>query len=99
MFVNGLTNMANARGLIAVDKKGGRVLFLNPHNYETEVVLDGFEKTVHELLVLPETNRAYVPVFGDGIHGRNPICSACSILTTARFSKRSTSGRSARHIR
>ena len=72
MFVNGLTNMANARGLIAVDKKGGRVLFLNPHNYETEVVLDGFEKTVHELLVLPETNRAYVPVFGDGIHGRNP---------------------------
>src|SRR6186713_1824332 len=64
--------MANARGLIAVDKKGGRVLFLDPHNYETEVVLDGFEKTVHELLVIPEANRAYVPIFGDGIHGRNP---------------------------
>lgn len=64
--------MAGARGLIAVDKKGGRVLFLNPVTYETEVVLDGFEKTVHELLVVPETNRAYVPIFGDGIHGRNP---------------------------
>ena len=72
MFGNGLTNMANARGLIAVDKKGGKVLFLNPSHYETEVVLDGFEKTVHELLVVPETNRAYVPIFGDGIHGRNP---------------------------
>ena len=64
--------MADARGLIAVDKKGGKVLFLNPVTYETEVVLDGFEKTVHELLVVPETSRAYVPIFGDGIHGRNP---------------------------
>jgi DNA-binding beta-propeller fold protein YncE len=35
-------------------------------------VLDGFQRTVHELLVLPETGRAYVPIFGDGIHGRNP---------------------------
>jgi DNA-binding beta-propeller fold protein YncE len=65
--------MASARGLIAVDKKGGKVLFLNPVTFETEVTLDGFEKTVHELLVIPETNRAYVPVFGNGIHGRNPI--------------------------
>jgi DNA-binding beta-propeller fold protein YncE len=64
--------MAGARGLIAVDKKGGKVLFLNPVTYETEVVLDGFEKTVHELLVVPETSRAYVPIFGDGIHGQNP---------------------------
>jgi DNA-binding beta-propeller fold protein YncE len=24
------------------------------------------------LLVIPETNRAYVPIYGDGIHGRNP---------------------------
>ena len=38
----------------------------------TETVLDGFQKTVHELLVIPETGLAYVPIFGDGIHGRNP---------------------------
>jgi DNA-binding beta-propeller fold protein YncE len=63
---------ANARGLIAIDKKGGKVLFLNPITFETEVVLEGFKKTVHELLVVPETSRAYVPIFGDGIHGRNP---------------------------
>jgi DNA-binding beta-propeller fold protein YncE len=60
------------RGLIAVDKMGGKVLFLNPTTYETEKVLDGFQRTVHELLVLPEVGRAYVPIFGDGIHGRNP---------------------------
>ena len=64
--------MAKARGIIAVDKMGTKVLFLNPVTYATEVVLDGFDKTVHELLVVPETNRAYVPIFGDGIHGRNP---------------------------
>ena len=43
-----------------------------PTTYETEVSLDGFERTVHELLIVPETDRAYVPIFGDGVHGRNP---------------------------
>src|SRR5499425_3208290 len=62
----------NSRGLIAVDKIGTKVLFLNPVTFETEVVLDGFPRTVHELLVVPEANLAYVPIFGDGIHGRNP---------------------------
>ncbi len=65
--------MTNAdRGLIAVDKMGDRVLFLNPTTYETEVVLEGFPLRVHELLAVPETGLAYVPIFGDGIHGRNP---------------------------
>jgi DNA-binding beta-propeller fold protein YncE len=59
-------------GFIAVDKMGAKVLFLNPATYETETVLDGFQRTVHELLVMPEIGRAYVPIFGDGIHGRNP---------------------------
>ncbi|HEX4409606.1 MAG TPA: hypothetical protein VH206_12615 [Xanthobacteraceae bacterium] len=61
-----------SNGLIAVDKMGGKVLFLNPKTFETEVVIDGFLRTVHELLVVPEEGRAYVPIFGDGIHGRNP---------------------------
>jgi DNA-binding beta-propeller fold protein YncE len=64
--------MAASRGLIAVDKKGAKVLFLDPRTYETRTVLDGFPLTVHELLVVPEAGRAYVPIFGDGIHGRNP---------------------------
>src|ERR1700692_4065253 len=65
--------MADAEhGMIAVDKMGGKVLFLNPATYATEVVIDGFPRTVHELVVVPETGMAYVPIFGDGIHGRNP---------------------------
>jgi DNA-binding beta-propeller fold protein YncE len=62
---------SNVRGMIAVDKIGCKILFLNPQTYETETVLNGFQKTVHELLVVPETGLAYVPIFGDGIHGRN----------------------------
>lgn len=59
-------------GMIAVDKMGGKVLFLNPVTFETESVIEGFQRTVHELLVVPETGLAYVPIYGDGIHGRNP---------------------------
>ncbi len=65
--------MANVEhGMIAVDKIGTKVLFLNPQTFATEVVIDGFAKTVHELLMVPETGMAYVPIFGDGVHGRNP---------------------------
>ena len=67
-----MTGGKNSRGMIAVDKMGAKVLFLNPVTYETEVVLEGFPRTVHELLVVPDTGLAYVPIFGDGIHGRNP---------------------------
>jgi len=64
--------MSNARGMIAVDKMGAKILFLDPATYETQKVLDGFQRTVHELLIVPETGLAYVPIYGDGIHGRNP---------------------------
>ena len=67
-----MTNASSAGGMIAVDKMGTKVLFLDPATYETEIILDGFPRTVHELLVIPETGLAYVPIFGDGIHGRNP---------------------------
>jgi DNA-binding beta-propeller fold protein YncE len=63
---------SDARGIIAVDKMGTKVLFIDPRSFETQIVLDGFPRTVHELLVAPETGMAYVPIFGDGIHGRNP---------------------------
>jgi len=59
-------------GLIAVDKLGNHVLFLNPVTYATEVTLDGFAPRVHELLLSPDHRFAYVPIYGDGIHGNNP---------------------------
>ena len=59
-------------GMIAVDKMGAKILFLDPVTFETRTVLDGFQHTVHELLIAPDTGLAYVPIYGDGIHGRNP---------------------------
>ena len=67
-----MADSSGARGLIAVDKMGCKVLFLDPVTNETQVAIDGFPRTVHELLVLPNTGLAYVPIFGDGVHGRNP---------------------------
>jgi DNA-binding beta-propeller fold protein YncE len=58
--------------MIGVDKMGARILFIDPVTYETERTIEGFQRTVHELLMVPEEGLAYVPIFGDGIHGRNP---------------------------
>lgn len=59
-------------GMIAVDKMGARVFFLDPETFEIRKEIGGFQRTVHELLIVPETGLAYVPIFGDGVHGRNP---------------------------
>lgn len=67
-----MTDGIVAHGMIAVDKMGGQVLFLNPETFVTEVAIGGFPRTVHELLILPEAGLAYVPIYGDGIHGKNP---------------------------
>src|ERR1700760_813388 len=61
-----------ARGLIAVDKMGGKVLFLDPVSHAATLTLDDFERVPHELLAVPQAETAYVPIYGDGIHGRNP---------------------------
>src|SRR3981189_645465 len=85
-----MADAGNARGMIAVDKMGTKVLFLDPVSYATEIVLDGFPRTVHELLVVPETGLAYVPIFGDGIHGRNR--NPGHLLCTVDVAKRAHAG-------
>jgi DNA-binding beta-propeller fold protein YncE len=59
-------------GLIAVDKIGNKILFLDPVTYETLLTLDGFAPRVHELAISPDHARALVPIYGAGIHGNNP---------------------------
>ena len=64
--------MTGSNGLIAIDKVGNQVLFLDPDSYATVLTLDGFAPRVHELLVAPGRAIAYVPIYGDGVHGNNP---------------------------
>ena len=59
-------------GLIAVDKIGNRILFLDPVTYETVLTLTGFAPRVHELAVSSDHKTAFVPIYGDGKHGDNP---------------------------
>ncbi len=59
-------------GLIAVDKVGNQVLFLDPTTFETVEALGGFPARVHELAIAPDRARAFVPIYGDGRHGANP---------------------------
>lgn len=59
-------------GLIAVDKLGNEILFLDPVTFEVTKVIRNLAKNVHELLVSEDHTRAYVPIYGDGIHGKNP---------------------------
>ena len=89
-------------GMIAVDKMGTRVLFLNPLTHTTEVVIDGFLKTVHELLVVPETGFAYVPIFAMAFMAAiriRSIISACSTCTGARYPPQSIHRPISPHIR
>jgi DNA-binding beta-propeller fold protein YncE len=64
--------VTGSNGLIAIDKVGNYVLFLDPVSYETTLTLDGFAPRVHEVLIAPDGSTAYVPIYGDGIHGKNP---------------------------
>lgn len=63
-------------GLVAVDKAGGRVLFLDPATLAIRSTIEDLPVKPHELLILPRRggspSKAYVPIFGDGIHGDNP---------------------------
>ena len=59
-------------GLVAIDKLANEVLFLDPVTYEMTKSISGFAPNVHELLVSEDHTRAYVPIYGDGIHGKNP---------------------------
>ena len=70
--VNDANFMTGAAGLIAVDKIGNKVLFLDPTTYETVLTLSGFAPRVHELAISPDRRTAFVPIYGDGRHGDNP---------------------------
>src|SRR5579871_35650 len=58
--------------IIAIDKQGQQVLFLDPTDLSIRASITGLPTRPHELLVLQEHGKAYVPIYGDGVHGDNP---------------------------
>jgi len=63
---------SGTEGLIAIDKIGNKVLFLDPTTYDVTRSLDGFASRLHELLISEDHKKAFIPIYGDGIHGDNP---------------------------
>lgn len=49
-----------SHGLIAVDTQENRVLFLHPEHFAIEQILSAFPSKLHELLLLPAREKAYI---------------------------------------
>ena len=60
------------QGLIMIDKLGGFVRFFDPvklKELSSFAIPDG---PPHELAISPDHKTAYIPIYGDGVYGRNP---------------------------
>ena len=64
-------NPTGTHGLIVIDKIGRHVRFLDPSNFQE---ISNLEVGVapHDVAISPDHKFAYVPVYGDGVYGRNP---------------------------
>lgn len=59
------------RGLLLIDKMGGHVRFFDPVKF-TERSSIAVATRPHDFVLTPDRKSAYVPLYGDGIFGRNP---------------------------
>lgn len=68
-----LNNPTGTHGLIVIDKIGRHVRFFDPTTFQ-EIPNSALEVGVapHDLAISPDHKFAYVPVYGDGVYGRNP---------------------------
>jgi len=65
-------NPTGTPGLIMIDKLGGFVRFFDPVSFKelsSFAIPDG---PPHELAISPDHKTAYIPIYGDGVYGRNP---------------------------
>lgn len=59
------------RGLLLIDKMGGHIRFFDPATF-TERSSIAVATRPHDFVLTPDRKTAYVPLYGDGIFGRNP---------------------------
>ena len=66
-----LNNPTGTKGLIMIDKRAARVRFFDPATFKEISSLD-VGVAPHDFAIAPDHRTAYIPVYGDGIYGRNP---------------------------
>jgi len=66
-------NPTGTHGLIVIDKIGRHVRFFDPSTFQ-EIPNTALDVGVapHDVAISPDHKFAYVPVYGDGVYGRNP---------------------------
>jgi len=64
-------NPTGTHGLIVIDKIGRHVRFLDPSTFQ-EISSVEVGVAPHDVAISPDHTTAYVPVYGDGVYGRNP---------------------------
>lgn len=58
-------------GLLLIDKVGAHIRFFDPSDYK-ELASIKTATNPHDFVLSPDHSRAYVPIYGDGVYGRNP---------------------------
>jgi YVTN family beta-propeller protein len=64
-------NPTGTHGLIVIDKIGRHVRFYDPSTFKE---ISNLEVGIapHDVAISPDHKTAYIPVYGDGVYGRNP---------------------------
>ena len=59
------------RGVLLIDKMGGHIRFFDPAKFKERSSIATATRP-HDFVLTPDRKTAYVPLYGDGIFGRNP---------------------------
>jgi YVTN family beta-propeller protein len=64
-------NPTGKNGLILIDKLGNHARFVDPITFK-ELSSIELEVAPHDLAISPDHQTVYIPIYGDGVYGRNP---------------------------
>ena len=64
-------NPTGSHGLVLIDKRGAHVRFVDPSTYKELSNLE-IGNAPHDLAISPDHKTVYIPIYGDGVYGKNP---------------------------
>jgi len=64
-------NPTGSHGLVLIDKRGAHVRFVDPSTYKELSNLEVGDAP-HDLAISPDHKTVYIPIYGDGVYGKNP---------------------------
>jgi len=71
MKMGDVNHPTGTRGLLLIDKLGGTIRFFDPATF-TERASIKAATNPHDFALTADRKTAYVPLYGDGVYGRNP---------------------------